>query len=247
MKIISWNANKLKSIFEKGFFDFLEKENPEIVCLQKIKTQALSEMKIKDYFAYFNRAKRRGMVGTAVLTKKKPLNVEKKIGFKRFDSEGRFLRVDFKDFLLINVYLPHGGREKENMGYKLKAFKELRKYLKKISNQKVILAGNFNVAHKEIDLARPKENKESAMFTLPEREQIEKIIKLGLVDSFRQFNKKGGNFTWWPPSFDTRKRNLGWRIDYIFVSKTLLPRLKDAFILKEILGSDHCPIGIEII
>lgn len=246
MKIISWNVNGLKSIFEKGFFDFLERERPEILCLQEIKFQAFSEMKIKDYFAYFNCGKKKGFWGTAVFTKKKPLRIERNLGFKRFDGEGRFLRLDFNDFLLINVYLPHGGREKENMGYKLRAFRELRKYLRKIANQKIILAGDFNIAHKEIDLARPKENRENTMFTLAERKQIDKILKLGFYDSFRQFNKEGGNFTWWPYSFNARKRNLGWRIDYIFVSKLFLPRLKNSFILKEIKGSDHCPIGIKI-
>ncbi len=142
--------------------------------------------------------------------------------------------------------MPHGGRQKENMGYKLKAFKILRKYLKNLKNKKIILAGDFNITHKEIDLARPKENKENTMFTRAERKQIEKIIKLGFFDTFRIFNKEEGNFTWWPYFFDARERNLGWRIDYIFVSQPLVRNLKNTFILKAVKGSDHCPIGIEL-
>jgi exodeoxyribonuclease-3 len=136
--------------------------------------------------------------------------------------------------------------KKENLDYKLKVYEKFLEYLKERKNENLILAGDFNIAHTEIDLARPKENESNTMFTLKEREQIEKLIKLGFVDTFRQFHREGGNYTWWQYGFDTRKRNLGWRIDYIFVSKSLTPKLKNAFILKEVEGSDHCPIGIEV-
>jgi exodeoxyribonuclease-3 len=158
------------------------------------------------------------------------------------------LRKNFSNpqFSLINFYAPHGGRKKENLDYKLKVYKKFLEYLEKRKNENLILAGDFNIAHKEIDLARPKENKNNTMFTLKEREQIDRIIKLGFVDTFRYFHKEGGNYTWWPYSFNARERNLGWRIDYIFISKSLTPKLKNAFILKEIKTSDHSPIGIEI-
>ncbi len=169
-----------------------------------------------------------------------------KTGIKRFDEEGRVLEIQYPDFLLINLYLPHGGRKKENMGYKLEIYDHLLRYLKKIKNEKVILIGDFNIAHQEIDLARPKDNKNNTMFTLEERKRIDKIIELGFSDTFRKFNKEPGNYTWWPYYRNARQRNLGWRIDYIFTSKALTPKLKKAFILKDIKGSDHCPIGIEI-
>jgi len=250
MKIISWNVNGLKSVYEKGFLKIIEKLKADIFCLQEIKTKlnllGATLLKPKDYFFYFNSAKRKGMWGVAVLTKEKPREIKSKIGIRRFDEEGRFLELKFRQFTLINFYAPHGGREKENLDYKLEVFEKFLNYLKRRKNENIILAGDFNIAHKEIDLARPKENENNTMFTLKERKKIDKIIKMGFVDSFRQFHKEGENFTWWPYSFNARKRNLGWRIDYIFITKSLLPRLKNAFILSEIKGSDHCPIGIEI-
>jgi len=246
MKIISWNINGLKSAFEKGFFEFLEKEKPDILCLQETKFLGFFETKIKDYFAYFNCAKRKGFWGTAVFTKKKPKNVERKIGFERFDSEGRFLKLDFENFSLINVYLPHGGRKKKNLGYKLKAFKELRKYLKNLKRKSLILAGDFNVAHTEKDLARPKENKNSIMFLPEERKQIDKILELGFFDSFRYLNPARKEFTWYLKTFNCKERNIDWRIDYIFLTKDFLPKIKEAKILKEIEISDHLPVSIVI-
>jgi exodeoxyribonuclease-3 len=165
---------------------------------------------------------------------------------ERFDQEGRMLKLKYPDCLLVNLYLPHGGRKKENLDYKLKVYSFLLDYLQKIRDKKVVVIGDFNVAHKEIDLARPKQNQNNIMFTPKEREQIDRLIDLGFIDSFRKFNKKGGYHTWWPYFAQARERNLGWRIDYTFVSRKLAPRLKDAFILPEVKGSDHCPIGIEI-
>ncbi len=252
MKIISWNVNGLRVVGKKGFWEWLEKTKPEIVCLQEIK---ISESQLgfdlvypKDYFAYFNCAKKLGYAGTAVFSKKKPLGMETKIGLERFDGEGRSLRLDFAGFSLLNLYLPHGGRQKENLGYKLKAYKYLFGYLKNllVSQKNLILAGDFNIAHKEIDLARPKENKNNIMFTPKERKQIDRLLALGFVDSFRKFHKEGRFYTWWPYSFGARQRNLGWRIDYGFVSQRLAPKLKDAFILSQVPGSDHCPIGMRI-
>lgn len=250
MKIISWNVNGLRAIHKKNFLGWLEKSNADIVCLQETKAkkeQLSSELiKPKNYYSYFNSAEKPGYAGVAVYTKKKPLAIEYKTGMERFDKEGRVLKLEYSDFLLINVYLPHGGRKKENLDYKLEVYKFLLNYLKELRNKNIILIGDFNIAHKEIDLARPKQNQNNIMFTPKERKQIDKIIELGLRDTFRKFHKGKGNFTWWPYFYDARKRNLGWRIDYTFVSKNLTRRLKDAFILREVIGSDHCPIGIRI-
>jgi len=254
MKIISWNVNGLRATLKSGAFDNLESFEPDILCLQEIKIQnfqfqssLLDSPRFLNYHVYLNSARKRGYSGVAVYSKKKPLSVEYKLGLQRFDEEGRMLKLKYSDFILINVYLPHGGRQKENLGYKLEAYEHLLKYLRKIKNQKILLMGDFNVAHQEIDLARPKENQNNTMFTQKERKQIVQLIKLGFSDTFRKFHKEGEHYTWWPYFANTRERNLGWRIDYAFTSKSLTPKIKNAFILSEIKGSDHCPIGVEII
>lgn len=250
MKVISWNVNGLRAVYKKGFLDWLEKENADIVCLQEIKTQRrkLPPKLINPpgYYSYLACAKRKGYAGVVVYSKRKPLLVEKKIGFEKFDRQGRFLKLTFAEFTLINIYIPHGGRQKENLAYKLKAYDYLFDYLRKLRNKKLILIGDFNIAHKEIDLTRPKQNKNNIMFTPEERQQIDRLIKLGFVDSFRKFNKKGGHYTWWPYAYKARERNLGWRIDYVFASKKLTSKIKNAFILSDVPGSDHCPIEIKI-
>lgn len=250
MKIISWNVNGIRAILKTGFWEWFEKTKADFYCLQETKAQpeqiSPSLFMPKNYFSFFNSAAKKGYSGVAVYTKIPPLSIELKIGFKRFDNEGRFLKLNYKNFALINIYLPHGGRGKENLGYKLEAYDSLLRYLEKLKNQNVILIGDFNIAHQEIDLARPEQNKNNIMFTPEERKQIDKLIKLGFIDTFRKFHKDGGHYTWWPYSANARQRNLGWRIDYVFVSKSLLPKLKNAFILQEITGSDHCPIGIRL-
>jgi exodeoxyribonuclease-3 len=168
------------------------------------------------------------------------------MGFKRFDNEGRFLELKFANFTLINIYLPHGGRDKSKLAYKLECYRRLFRYLKKIRYLKIILIGDFNIAHQEIDLERHKHNNDNIMFTPKEREQISKIISLSFIDSFRKFNEKNGNYTWWPYAFNARARNVGWRIDYAFISKKLYHKLKKAKIYKDVFGSDHCPIGVEL-
>ena len=249
MRIISWNVNGLRSVYKKGALDF-KKMSADILCLQEIKAskeQLNSELvNPKDYYVYFNSAQRKGYSGTVVYSREKPLSWEKKMGLKRFDDEGRFLRLDYSKFTLINLYLPHGGRQKENLGYKLETYDCLLRYLHKLKSKKIILVGDFNVAHKEIDLARPNQNKNNTMFTIKEREQIDRLINLGFMDSFRKFNSGRNNYTWWPYFANARARNLGWRIDYAFVAQKLISRLKNAFILTKLKGSDHCPIGIEI-
>lgn len=250
MKIISWNVNGLRQIDKKGLSFWLKDNQLDIVCLQEIKaspSQLTDQLKKpSNFFSYFNPAVKKGYAGTAVYTKIKPLKAINSLGFSRFDAEGRVIRLDFSDFIFLNLYLPHGGRKKENMGYKLEVYDYLIEYLNKLTGKKVILAGDFNVAHQKQDLARPKDNEKNTMFTPQEREKISRLLRLGFTDTFRIFHQNGGNFTWWPYYLDARKRNLGWRLDYIFSSPKLTPKLKNAFILNQAMGSDHCPIGIEI-
>lgn len=253
MKIISWNVNGLRSAYKSGALDWFEKTNFEILCLQEIKAQSLQlqqlplqPLKFLNYHAYFNSAGKKGYSGVAVYTKKKPLSVEYKLGLEKFDKEGRILKLEYPNFILINLYLPHGGRRKENLNYKLEVYNFLLKYLTKIKKQNLVLIGDFNVAHKDIDLARPKQNRNNIMFTPEERRQIDKLVKLGFTDTFRKFHKEGGYYTWWVYRANARQRNLGWRIDYAFTSKSLTSKLKNAFILSGVKGSDHCPIGLEI-
>jgi len=260
MKIISWNVNGLRAVYKrpsiakakegKDFLGWLKKSKVDMVCLQEIKAQIdkipTELVNPASYFSFYNPATRPGYSGTAIFTKQKPLKVITKIGFEQFDNEGRMLRLDFSDFILINFYLPHGGRGKANLGYKLEVYKHLFSYLGKIKNKPVALVGDFNIAHEEIDLARPKQNQNNIMFTPEERAQIDKLIKMGLTDTFRQLHPSEKKYTWWPYFANARARDLGWRIDYAFVSKKLASKLKRAEILTDVLGSDHCPIRVEI-
>jgi len=250
MKIVSWNVNGLRANHKKGFLSWFEKEKADIICLQEIKaqTEQLPEELVspQGYEIFINSANKKGYSGVLVYSKIKPIRVYKKIGFSRFDDEGRYLRLDYGDFVLFNLYFPQGGREKKDMGYKLQTYEKLLNNIKRIKDRKVFLVGDFNIAHTEIDLARPAQNKKNTMFTPQERQQIDRLINLGFLDTFRDFNEEGENYTWWPYAYNARQRNLGWRIDYIFSSQKLKNKIKNAFIYHEILGSDHCPIGIEI-
>lgn len=250
MKIISWNVNGLRSA-ESHLQKFVRSESPEIILLQEIKAhpdQLQSHLRsLEDYYVFFNPAERRGYAGTVIYTKKEPQKFENRMGFERFDSEGRFLKVKFSDFILLNIYMPHGGRKKENMGYKLAAYSHLLSTLRSERNQnKIVLAGDLNIAHKEIDLARPRQNIKNTMFTPQERTMIDRLISLGFTDSFRIFNQESGHYSWFPYGFNARGRNLGWRIDYGFVTKSLKSKVRNSSILKEFGGSDHCPVLLEI-
>ncbi len=256
MKIISWNVNGLRSVYRKDFSNWLTTCDPDIVCLQEIKIDEAglsgglfeeNYFKPQGYHSFFNHAVKKGYSGVGVYTKTKPLAVQTKLGMERFDAEGRILELKYPEFTLINFYIPHGGRKKENLGYKFEAYRNIIKYLKSRSNENLILAGDFNIAHKEIDLARPQENRNNVMFTEEERAQIDALLELGFVDSFRQLHEGAGHHSWWPYRFGLRENNIGWRIDYLFVSKSLAPKLKDAFILPGVLGSDHCPVGITLV
>lgn len=254
MRIISWNVNGLRSAVRKGFVDWVKRESPDILCLQEVKIQESEvpfDLKyLNNYHTFFNTAQKKGYSGVMVYSKMKPLHVRQKLGLNPFDKEGRLLELKFRDFTLINLYIPHGVRDKSKMPYKLETYgmllEKLERGISKRPNEKVVLAGDFNVAHTDLDLARPKENITNTMFTFPERIQLDKIEKLGFVDSFRTLHEEGGNYSWWPYYPDARESNIGWRIDYLFVSLNLKEKIKTAFIMKNVEGSDHCPVGMEI-
>lgn len=250
MRILSWNVNGLRSVQRRSFDDWLERENPDVLCLQEIKAQEHEVS--RDLFAprthelYLNSGLRKGHSGVAVFTRHTPIRIRTILGVERFDGEGRMLQLELRNLIVLCLYLPHGGRSQVNLPYKLDVYTYLLDYLKEIRHENVVLAGDFNIAHLDIDLARPRQNRTNVMFTKDERGQIDSIIALGFQDSFREFHKDGQQYTWWPYMAEARSRNVGWRIDYLFTSGPLRPRLTGAFILNDVLGSDHCPIGIEL-
>jgi exodeoxyribonuclease-3 len=251
MKLISWNVNGLRSVSKNGFVDFVEKEKPDVLCLQETKTAGeLVEIafKKKEYEVHWSHAKKKGYAGTAVFTKVKPLSVTEGIGAKKHDEEGRTLTCEFKDFYLVNVYVPNSKRDLSRLPYRHQEWDpDFLKYLKKLEKKKpVVFCGDLNVAHTEIDLTYPKSNIKNHGFTPEEREGFDALVKAGFLDTFREFEKGGGHYSWWSRFANCRARNIGWRIDYFLISKSLRPRLKKAFILPEVMGSDHAPVGIEL-
>ena len=250
MKVISLNVNGMRSAYRKGLLDFISKERSDIICLQEIKAQKddlpKELLNLKGYYSFFNPAEKKGYSGVAVYTRKKPVLVNTKLGIKRFDKEGRFLELKYPSFTLLNFYLPHGGRQKENLNYKLEVYREVLKRVEKLKNKNAILIGDFNIAHNEVDLARPRQNRNNIMFTLEERKQIDLLLQLGFVDSFRYFYNEPGYYTWWPYAFQARERNIGWRIDYGFLSKRISKTLRRASIYSGVFYSDHCPIGLNL-
>lgn len=263
MKIISWNVNGIRAVHRKGFFlPFINQYKPDIICLQETKAeQHQNEIDLKEYEEYWNSALKKGYSGTAIFTKNKPIsvvydipeNISKKFGNLRdkygdANKEGRVIVAEDKDFFIVNVYTPNAKEDLSRLPLRHKMWdKAFLFYMKKLEKKKpVIFMGDLNVAHTEIDLARPKENKGVKGFTLEEREGIDNIINKGFVDTFRIFEKTGGYYTWWSHFANARTRNVGWRIDYIFTSKVLEKKIKTAKILSDVLGSDHCPIMIEI-
>jgi exodeoxyribonuclease-3 len=248
-KLLSWNVNGIRSALQKGFLDFLKKENPDILCLQETKaSKEQAGLKVPAYLQFWNTPERPGYSGTAVLTKVKPLRVTAGIGIPKHDGEGRVLTLEFKDFFLVNVYVPNSKRGLERLPYRTKEWDvDFLKYLKKLEKRKpVVFCGDLNVAHREIDLTNPKANVKNHGFTPEERAGFDNLVKAGFVDTFREFEKGGGHYTWWSPFANCRKRNIGWRIDYFLVSQSLRKRLKGAFILKNVPGSDHCPVGVTL-
>jgi exodeoxyribonuclease-3 len=247
MKLVSWNVNGIRAVLNKGFHDFLAKAQADIVCLQETKAKEDQVgVKFDGYFAYWNAAERPGYSGTAIFSRNEPLDVRFGIGHDAHDSEGRVITAEYPDFYLVNVYVPNSGRELLRLNYRTESWgPDFLRYLKTLEKTKpVVFCGDLNVAHKEIDLARPKANVKNAGFTPQERATFDTYFAAGFVDTFREFQKEGGHYSWWSYMGTARAKNIGWRIDYFLISPSLRPRLKDAFIWPDVMGSDHCPVGI---
>lgn len=252
MRILSWNVNGIRAADKKGLFDWFKKESPDILCLQEIK--ALQEQvpphlrNSPGYHTFWNPASRKGYSGVVTFTKEKPIDVKKGFGIERFDEEGRILIAEFSSFALFNIYFPNGKKSQERLDYKLDFYDTFLAYAGnlKAKDKNIVVCGDFNTAHKEIDLARPKENERVSGFLPIERAWIDTFVDHGYVDTFRYFNKEPDQYTWWDLKTRARERNVGWRIDYFFVNKEFLPHVKNAFIFQDVMGSDHCPIGIEL-
>jgi exodeoxyribonuclease-3 len=249
VKLISWNVNGLRAVLRRNFLEYMEKETPDVLCLQETRADPndLEQLWPASYTTYWNVALKKGYAGTAIFTRQRPLSVSKGIGRLEHDGEGRVLTAEYKDFFLVNVYVPNSQRELTRLPYRQKWDCDFRRYLRKLDRKKpVVFCGDLNVAHTELDLANPMSNRGNHGFTLEERSGFGALIKAGFIDTFRHFEKQGGHYTWWSPMPGVRERNIGWRIDYFLISQGLLPRLKQAFIRCEVQGSDHCPVGIEL-
>jgi exodeoxyribonuclease III len=250
MKLISWNVNGIRAVLKKGFAEFIESEKPDIVALQETKATAEDVVvppALAKYAAFWNTAEKKGYSGTAIFTKTKPLAVTYGLAIADHDREGRVITAEYDDFFLVNVYVPNSKRELTRLPYRQQWDRDFLAYLKKLESRKpVIWCGDLNVAHTEIDLARPKDNVKNHGFTPEERAGFDAFVAAGFVDAFRHFEKAGGHYTWWSQMGTARARNIGWRIDYFLCSEPLRKRLKSARIYPHITGSDHCPIGIEL-
>ncbi|PCJ62225.1 MAG: exodeoxyribonuclease III [Planctomycetota bacterium] len=252
MKIISWNVNGVRAIQKKGFLDFLTKENPDILCLQETKAQEdqLDENLIspKKYQTIWASAEKKGYSGVAIFTKKEPNKIIKGLGVKKLDSEGRTIIAEYDDFVLFNIYFPNGQKDEIRLQYKMDFYAAFLKVSEKYrkAGKHVITCGDYNTAHKEIDLTHPKPNEKYSGFLPMEREWMDKYISKGYLDTFREKNTEPKQYTWWTYRGGARAKNVGWRIDYFFINEEMKKNLKDAFILQEVMGSDHCPLGIKI-
>ena len=253
MKLISWNVNGLRAVVTKGFEDFFKTIDADIFCIQETKMQTEQidinmQMLFKNYHSYWNSAVKKGYSGTAVFSKVEPLNVSYGIGIEEHDSEGRVITLEFNDFYLVNCYTPNSKRELERLDYRMVWEDEFRNYLLKLDKIKpVILCGDLNVAHEEIDLKNPKTNHRNAGFTDEERDKMTKLLNSGFTDSFRYlYPDKENCYSWWSYMANARQKDIGWRIDYFIVSKSIEKRIKESTIYKEVMGSDHCPVGLEI-
>lgn len=250
MKIISWNVNGVRAVLKKGFEDFIHREQPDVLCLQETKAtpeQVVVPEALASYTAFWNSAAKKGYAGTAIFTKTTPRAVTFGLGIAEHDGEGRVITAEFADFYLVNVYVPNSKRELSRLSYRQQWDRDFLAYLQKLECAKpVVWCGDLNVAHTEIDLARPKQNTKTHGFTPEERAGFSAFVEAGFVDTFREFEKGGGHYTWWSVMTGARAKNIGWRIDYFLCSAALRPRLQTAKIYPEVLGSDHCPIGLEL-
>lgn len=252
MNIISWNVNGVRAIEKKGFFDWLNKESPDICCLQETKAhpEQLNDKILNPagYTSFWSSAEKKGYSGVAIYSKQQPKSVKQGFGLAKFDSEGRTLVAEYDDFILFNVYFPNGGRDCKRLEYKMEFYQEFQKTLVKLKKKQknIIVCGDVNTAHQAIDLARPKANEKNTGFLPEERAWVTDFLSCGFIDTFRVFESETNHYTWWDYKTRARERNVGWRIDYFFISEALKSKLKTATIYHKIMGSDHCPIGITL-
>ncbi len=249
MKLGSWNVNGIRACLKKGFLDFFNDINADIFCIQETKANPDQvELEIPGYTQYWNSAEKKGYSGTLALVKDTPTNVKNDLGIEKHDSEGRVIALEYPNFYLVTVYTPNSKRDLSRLGYRENEWDiDFLNYVIELEKTKpVIFCGDLNVAHKEIDLKNPKSNERNAGFTIEERRGFDNIVNHGFIDTFRHFNNEGDNYTWWSYMGRSRDRNVGWRIDYFCISNTLSPNLKSASIHPDIMGSDHCPVSIEI-
>ena len=249
MRLISWNVNGIRAAMGKGFLDFVKEQEPDVLCIQETKMQeGQAQVPLEGYHQYWCSAEKKGYSGTAVFSRQEPISVSYGIGIDEHDHEGRVITAEYDGFFLVNVYVPNSQDGLKRLDYRMKWEDDFRGYLKKLEETKpVVTCGDFNVAHKEIDLKNPKTNRKNAGFTDEEREKMTVLQEEGFTDTFRYFYPDAeGMYSWWSYRFNARKNNAGWRIDYFVVSKSIAEKMKDAKILSDIMGSDHCPVELDI-
>ncbi|NBH79644.1 exodeoxyribonuclease III [Clostridiaceae bacterium] len=248
MKLVSWNVNGLRACVGKGFFEFLAAENPDMMCLQETKLQPEQAPQVDGYREYWCSAEKKGYSGTALFTKSEPLSVSFGLGIEEHDHEGRVITAEYEDFYLVTVYTPNSQDGLKRLDYRMQWEDAFRGHLCALDQKKpVVVCGDMNVAHEEIDLKNPKTNRRNAGFTDEERGKMTELLGAGFADTFRRLHPGlEGAYSWWSYRFHAREKNAGWRIDYFLVSERLMPRVKDARILSDVFGSDHCPVLLEL-
>ena len=249
MRLISWNVNGIRACVNKGFEEFFKQIDADIFCIQETKCQpGQIALEFEGYISYWNSAEKKGYSGTAIFTKQKPINAQYGIGIEEHDKEGRVIKLENEKFYMVNIYTPNSKRELERLDYRQIWEDEIRKYILNLNNKKpVIMCGDLNVAHNEIDLKNPKTNKGNAGFTNEERNKMTELLNSGFIDTYRYlYPKEEGAYSWWSYMGRAREKNVGWRIDYFIVSESIKDKIKEATIYPEVMGSDHCPVGLEI-
>ena len=252
LKAYSWNVNGLRAVHKKGFLGWFTSASPDILCAQETKAHPdqlpFELIHVPGYTAYFSSASKKGYSGVALYTKKPPIDIRYGFGIPEFDDEGRIIVADYGHFVLLNIYYPNGRASQERLNYKMRFYDAFLEFVHglKAAGRNIVFCGDVNTAHREADIARPKENAKTSGFLPEERAWMDKLISHGYVDTFRMFNSEPGHYTFWDQMTRARDRNIGWRIDYFFVNDALKDSVKSAFILPDVMGSDHCPIGIEL-
>jgi exodeoxyribonuclease III len=252
LNILSWNVNGIRAAKDKGLLEWLYRESPDILCLQETKAQpeqlSMDLRQPQGYRAYWNYTERKGYAGVAIFSKQPPVNVRQSFNSTALNLEGRVLAAEYPEFTLLNIYFPNGKQGEERLRYKMEFYDVFLNYADTLrkAGGKLIICGDVNTAHKEIDLARPKENANISGFLPIERAWMDKFVSHGYVDTFRHFNQEPKQYTWWDLKSRARERNVGWRIDYFFVTENLLQSVSSAFIMPQVMGSDHCPVGITV-